>query len=437
MNFCGILLAIAVTANAQYTYAALRIVVRDSTHIDSLIMNISQDTILRVQGRRSNDSIWEYVVAKWEISPGLNIVPPAPAGASTWIFSPVDPGSSGWIRVTEGNDAVIRPDTIFVNVTSCCGPALIRLDIITPPEKRVAGDTSVFAVIGVYDKDGPVRGVYCDSMILEDIIGSRQNQPQPYAVVANDKIPFGNKFNVCFNDGLDTIKFVLFNAPSSPDSLHQITVYWKGLSAQSAPFYVYPSTIRHLELQRLSDSTSLDSVFLPYPWGNIALACVGYDAFGNKRGLENANWTTTGTLHAITKPDSISRIYYEAANVISEEEGYIYCSPVSDSTIRDSVKIRIEGPSGVILKNRASQAHNLRVMMQNSGAYVFPLPGDVAHSTLFFTLYSLSGRVVFKTEVADAGKPISVNTSVLPGIYLVSLRTGEHQLVKGRFFVLK
>jgi hypothetical protein len=436
MAFCGILLTIAVRVNAQYTYAALRIVVGDSTHIDCLIMNTDQDTTLKVQGRRSNDSVWEYVVATWEISPGSSIVPPAPTSASMWTFSPVNPGS-GWIRVTSGNDAIIRPDTLFVKVTSCCGPASIRFEIMTPPEKRVAGDTSVFAVIGIFDKDGPVRGVYCDSLILKDNIGSRQNQPQPFAIVANDKIPFGNKFDVCFNDGLDTIKIVLFNATSSPDSPHQITVYWKGLSAQSAPFYVYPSTIRHLELQRLSDSTSLDSVFLSYPTGYVSLACVVYDAFGNKRGLENANWFTTGSLHAITKPDSISRVFYEASTVTANEEGYIFCSPVSDSTIRDSVKIRIEGPSGVLSKNRSSQTHYLRVMIPNSGVFVFPLPADLAHNRLFFILYSLSGRVVFKTEVADAGKPVSVNSPIQPGIYMASVMTAERQVVKSRFIIVK
>jgi hypothetical protein len=79
----------------------------------------------------------------------------------------------------------------------------------------------------------------------------------------------------------------------------------------------------------------------------------------------------------------------------------------------------------------------LRILFPGAGSFVFPLPPDVSHSRLFFTLYSLSGRVVFKTEVADAGKPVSVNFQIRPGIYLVSLRTADRQVVKSRFVLIK
>jgi hypothetical protein len=251
--------------------------------------------------------------------------------------------------------------------------------MLAPLDKIVAGDTSLLWVIGIDCVDPPVPEVWCDSVTIADALGSGPGQPQPFAIVNGNNVPLGRKFAACFHNGRDTIRIVMFNAPSSPDSLHQITVYWKGLSAQSAPFYVYPSTIRRLEIQRRIDSSSVDSVFLSYPTGYISLASMGYDAFGNKRGLEKANWFTTGTLHAITKPDSISRVFYEASTVTADEEGYIYCSPATDSTIRDSVKIRIAGPAGVVVKNRASQVHYLRVITLGGCALTFPLPPYVAN----------------------------------------------------------
>jgi hypothetical protein len=436
MDFCGILLTIAVMADAQYTYTALRIVVRDSTRIDSLVMNLNQDTTLKVQGLRSDNAAWEPVFATWQASPGLSTAPLPPSSACTFAFSPLERGT-GWIRVTRGNDSATIADTMVATFAPGAGPCRIWSQIPAVLDKIIAGDTLVLGVIGIDCVDPPVPAVLCDSVTITDALGSGPGQPQPFAIVNGNSVPFGSKFAACFHNGRDTIRIVLFNAPSSPDSLHQIIIYWKGLSTQSAPFCVYPSIIRRLEIQKLSDSTSIDSVFLPYPWGGISLASMGYDAFGNKRGPEIANWFTTGTLHAITKPDSINRTYYDASTATSDEQGYIYCSPVSDSTIHDSVKVRIAGPAGVLTKNRTSPTHNFRFMTPNAGAFVFPLPADIAHSRLFVAFYSISGRLVFKTEVVDAEKPVCMNSLTPPGVYLVSLRTADRQLIKRTFAIVK
>lgn len=99
--------------------------------------------------------------------------------------------------------------------------------------------------------------------------------------------------------------------------------------------------------------------------------------------------------------------------------------------------IFISGPPDHIALNPPRLAPKLSIAIPSSGAFVFPLPADIAHSKLFFTLYSLSGRAVFKTDVADAGKPVCVNSLIQPGIYLVSLRTADRQLVKSRFVIVK
>jgi hypothetical protein len=278
--------------------------------------------------------------------------------------------------------------------------------------------------------------------MLEDIIGSGPGQPQPFAIVNGNSMPFGKKFGVCFHDGFDTIRIVLYRAPYTDpsmggvDTLHQLMVYWNSLIAQSAPFRVFPGALARISLVDFSGK-NIDSVYLVSPTGSKVIIAVGYDAYGNYRGPELVNWCTTGTLHAISKPDSISRIFYEALNVISDEEGYIYCSPVSDSTIRDSVKIRIAGPSGMLPKNRTSQAHYLRVMTPDGIALTFPIPPDVAHEKVFFTLYSLSGRMIYSVAVDNVSTPVYLKSPLQPGTYIVRAGTTNRLAVQSRFVIVK
>lgn len=102
---------------ANYYYERLRIVVVDSTAIDSLFMTTNDDTTLRVMGFRSDTKVWEYTPAQWEVLGGLVMAPTAPDMANAWTFYPSSPGT-GSIRVTLGKDSTTIPDTIratFIN----------------------------------------------------------------------------------------------------------------------------------------------------------------------------------------------------------------------------------------------------------------------------------------------------------------------------------
>jgi hypothetical protein len=77
------------------------------------------------------------------------------------------------------------------------------------------------------------------------------------------------------------------------------------------------------------------------------------------------------------------------------------------------------------------------VEIPGAGRRVFALPREIGNTRLLFALYSLSGRIVFKTEVADAGKPVRVMSQIRPGIYFVIVRTAGRQLVKSRFVIVK
>jgi hypothetical protein len=419
----------------KYYYGTLRIVDMNGNHITSLVMNINQDATLRVQGQRSDDSLWEDVVAKWEFSPGLNSASPVPTSASMWTFSPVDPGSSGWIRVTTGNDTMVRPDTVFVTITFCC-PISTSLELLTPPGQRVAGDT-IFAVMKIMNKDGLIPGTLCGSLKFQDVVGTG-GRPSPTITNHSGTATMGSAIYQCFQNGIDTIKFVLYYAPTSPDSVHKITMIANGLSAVTDSFRVYPNVLSKIAIEDFNGK-NLDSIHLDYPTGSKLIIAAGYDAYGNYRGPENSNWTQNGSLHAIDKGTNVPRIFYESGQVKIDEVGFIKASVSGPGgmTISDSVYVNITGPGAVFPGFSKPVPPKLRVMFPGAGAFVFPLPADHAHSRLFFTLYSLSGRIVFKTEVADAGKPVRVMTQIQPGIYIVSVRATERLLVKSRFVIIK
>jgi fibro-slime domain-containing protein len=89
-------------------YSALRIVVRDTFSIDALTMRIDQDTIIQVQGKRSDNGLWVAVPANWSIIPDMRTSTSPPQSANFWDFTPKDTGT-GRIIVTLATSA---PDTI-------------------------------------------------------------------------------------------------------------------------------------------------------------------------------------------------------------------------------------------------------------------------------------------------------------------------------------
>jgi hypothetical protein len=394
------------TETKMTVYAVLRDVYGNFIHFSDSTIWTSRDTSI-IRATSGNTSIGEGILTR------------SASMGQTYV-----------IAQNKSNPAI--KDSVLVQL-SYISYRSITFETMTPPGKRFAGDTISYR-LQIRGTDGLDTTRLCDSVMFQKNLVSLPGQPEPFVIVNNTRMPFNAKTPVCSDSGQFLIKAVLY---SITESLYRIDMNFSKLTVFHDTFTLVPAAVGRVEIQRRVDSSSVDSVYLSYPGGNIALTCVGYDAFGNKRGLEKANWNTTGTLHSIIQSKNMSMIYCDASTVTGEEEGYIYCSPVSDSTIRDSVKIRIAGPAGVLPKNRAPQAHYLRFITQNFGAYIFPLPADVAHSRLFLSLYSLSGKAVFTTEIFDAEKPVSMKSLVEPGIYIASVRTAERQLVKGRCVFVK
>jgi fibro-slime domain-containing protein len=332
---------------ANIFYRELRIVVGDSTDITNLDMNTNQDTTLKVQGLRSDNGQWEYVYARWDMKQGLVTAPMPPSQADKWTFSPVAPGT-GWILVTMDNDST-RPDSVIVNFTR--GPITdLNITLITPPERRIAGDT-LLAVVEIRNKDGLVPGSLCfDGMNgseYQDALGTGGGKrPPPFVIGDNGNVVItqagtaANKTDECFQNGIDTVKFVLYYAPLG-DTSHQIFVHLADRNATTVPFKLLPGPLDSLALEDVNGNPQPDSLRLVAPNDSRTIAAAGYDPYGNRRGPENSTWTTSNTLHPVPNADNVSRIFYETGSVQNSEDGWLKATAAGG--VKDSMFINVVG----------------------------------------------------------------------------------------------
>jgi fibro-slime domain-containing protein len=406
----------------KYFYTALRIVVRQTVRIDSLSMNTNQDTTLQVIGQRSDDTaVWEPVSAKWENLPDLVIDPLAPERSQSWKFSPVAP-DTGWIRVTLGNDAKTKPDTIAALFQ--VGPITkVDITLITPPDKRIAGDT-LTAVVRIYNKDGLVPGRLCDSAAEhQEALGKGATTLDPVAIVDGvtttiTQITYkANALGECFAGGLDTVKYVLYRATTSQDSLQKLYVTIKGISGSTDPFTVLPAKLSRIAIQDYKGN-NLDSVHLNWPNGSQVFFVVGFDRFGNKVTLPNgALWSATDNLHPIEKSVNVSRIYYDAIQVKRDEVGFIRAS-VLDS-IADSVHVIITGPltnlTSAVTGDADGDGYLDRIIMHFDKEAMLQLSDSAANGKLTIKYSDINGEpYIFHVDsirgMSGTGKVDSVFT---------------------------
>lgn len=336
-------------------YCRLRIVNKSMEQLDSLVMSTNDDTMLIVQGLNSADSVWENIQAIWQTSVSLENSISAPQLAGRWPLMPVSP-ASGWIRVTLNIDTITIPDTLKVNF-SRGEPVSIRMEIITPINKRIAGDT-LTGIVKIYNEDGIVPGVFCfpddyentgvkyyDSIV--NIIG-----PDPELIYDDSSTILGYSQSSavsrsqCFVNGLDTVKFILFYAPFNKDSLHEIYVNIGSLTASSGKFNLISAPADSIAIELVNRMSSVDTVSLHSPVEAAYLVSIGFDRFGNRSGEMICNWTTSGNLHPIRKPLNVSRIFYETSDVMFFENGLIRAKPVNSSLdlLVDSVFVMIYAP---------------------------------------------------------------------------------------------
>jgi len=328
-----------------YFFKELRIVVNGNTSATSLTMNTNQDTTLTVQGLRSDSLIWVNLNARWENSKNLRIDPTAPGWAHVWEFSPSDTGK-GWIRVTLDNDVVTKPDTLPVVFTPG-PPTQVSIEIITPADKRIAGEP-IQVVVTIRNEDGLVPGTYCFdgtgdlTVVYSDTLGTG-GKPKPFVLIGKDTLWLAKEGKQCFNGGKDTIKTVLFYAT---DSLHRLSVQLGDLRARTLPFVLIPGPLDSLVLQDPSGNPIGDTIQISYPKDHVTIIAIGYDRFGNRIGPIESNWTTDSTLHAIDQATRTSKVIYQASEVTDDEAGTITAIPsgLPGTKIRAQVFVEVLGP---------------------------------------------------------------------------------------------
>jgi hypothetical protein len=156
-------------------------------------------------------------------------------------------------------------------------------------------------------------------------------------------------------NGLDTISLVLYYAPVSPDSLHQIQLtisgfYGQALSAKTIPFRLKPGPLDSIQIEDIYKRHLTQPQTLTYPTGTVTLYVAGFDQYGNRieptgyggSALDSVLWRTDGTLHRVV-PDSIGNsVYYSATNVMYDENGNMRAMLlVGTKLLKDSLPIRI------------------------------------------------------------------------------------------------
>ncbi len=389
-------------------YLELRIVIGSAnTIIDSLTMNTDQDTLLKVQGMRSDNRQWEDVRANWA-SIDLASATAAPAQSHSWDVSPTVPDTNGKIFVSLPG-GLTTPDTVTVNVAPA-PPSRVQILIVTPPDSLIVGDTIV-SVVKIFNKDGLVPGQYCDSTAYLNALGGLPGHSP--IVITDTATAMGKSQHECFTNGVDTVKYVLYRAPYGADSLDKITVVMHGgLNAVTDPFLMHPGDLNNIQIQDFTGK-NLDTVSLVSPADSKLMIAVGYDKFGNEIGpLANATWATTGTLHGIDRPQG-SRIFYQTDQVMHDEAGNITATVINASEVKitGTVAVIIEGPGNTIVsaitRDNDGDGFLDRIDIQLyspaaipvkgseitfTGTYTDPVTGDKVTYTTYLTVDSVVSR---------------------------------------------
>jgi fibro-slime domain-containing protein len=331
----------------EYYYRALRIVVGNDTGLTQLTINTNQDTTLRVQGLRSDKSIWEYIDnGTWTNTPSLDKSIKTPGTAASWRLSPTDT-ATGKIMVSMPTDPRTKPDTLNVKFTP--GPMVkVTIEILTPADSLIAGE-NIRAVVKVYNLDGLVQGDTCvDAREIKytDVIPQGSGRPKPFVLIGSDTLYLwengtGTK-KQCFSGGVDTIGLRLFYATASRDSMHAITVNLGSLQGTTSPFVLLPNKIDTIVVYR--DNKPITKLDITYEQKDIRLVSIGFDKYGNIRGTEISNWKVDSILPAINNPNRVTQIFYDATTAKTSVNGGLVVRSTTDTSVTGKITINITGP---------------------------------------------------------------------------------------------
>lgn len=273
-----------------------------------------------------------------------------------------------------------------------------RVDIAIVSQQMVAGDTIVAAIL-ISDQNGLIPGTFCAPVIYQDILNSLPSQPHPSIIVGGNAYMLNHNpdtsisINQCFSNGIDTIKIILFNAPYSGDSPHQLFIRMGQIKDSTTLFKVSPSEINRIRMRGFGGESAPDTVSLLASVAQYILSAVGYDAYGNNIGLVFSNWSMTGSLPKFEE-DSAQLISVFFGDAQTPAEGYLIAKSVLDSSISDSVWIELNNPT--IAKNTPlyPESHSAIQLISHDDIMSIDIAGiPPLYSRI--SLHDLSGKTLY------------------------------------------
>jgi fibro-slime domain-containing protein len=103
----------------------------------------------------------------------------------------------------------------------------------------------------------------------------------------------------------------------------------------------------------------------------------------------------------------------------------------------DTITAIITTATGVSFGHNSQIASRLSIMIPNSGCHVFPLPRDFSQSNICLILYSLSGKIVCAFDKIDIAKPVFLQKSLQPGLYVAGIFASGRKILQNRFIILR
>jgi fibro-slime domain-containing protein len=366
---------------ADYTYIDLRLLV-DPTKVlvDSIVMETDSSCGYIAEGLKSiyennptHPDAWEPIAVKWTLSsitsPPLQSATGIPTNSKTWFFDPINPGI-GVLNITLSNQPKVLTKDYKVRVFSSKASS-VSIKIITPADKLIAGDT-IQALVEIKNKDGLVPGSYCfnlsenasekSNVIYQDTLKYQVTNKRPEPIITIDgtetRLNIGKetstiKNNQCFENGVDTIKMVLYYAPFSKagaqDTFHVITVdlgkdrNGKERKAQTDRFKLLPAKLDSLCIANPDNYMKIPPQTISLTTNRqISGYSIGFDRFGNPLDKYASFWSVTEQLNPFSSTDRNVKMYYEMQENDEEANGYIYSADTIDGkVIKDSLNIRI------------------------------------------------------------------------------------------------
>ncbi len=320
--------------------------------ITSISMNTDSSLSVKIQVIWSTDAskTWVDGTGSWTLAPDTikwDAAPPTQGGS--WNISPKTPGVE---NLTIAAGAVSKTVPLIITPAP---PSKVAIQIANPNDSIIAGRPFKIAV-QIYNTDGLVPGLWCTpsgGATYIDALGNGGKSAQPTIVIDGVTYTLGSltqSDSECFMNGLDTVLFTLYNAPSNVDSTHKISLMLNNnltiLTASTDPFHVYPGPLASIALQYSNGTDMPGPDTLLYPDGAVNIYARGYDQWGNLIGPIRSSWTQDGTLHALTPPTTNQyNVYYDASNSVLNENGWITATAPSGVTpgafVYDSVQVII------------------------------------------------------------------------------------------------